>query len=41
MISVIGVATCDGLITVTPMFLSLPSSRMFLEKPSMPCLEAR
>src|SRR6476646_9455138 len=41
MIAVIGVATCDGLITVTPIFLSLPSSRMFLLKPSMPCLDAR
>src|SRR5512140_3353274 len=38
---VIGVLTCDGLMTVTPMFLPTPSSRMFLLKPIMPCLEAR
>ena len=41
MISVIGVLTCDGLITVTPIFLSLPSNKMFLLKPIMPCFEAR
>jgi hypothetical protein len=41
MISVMGVRTCEGFSTVTPIPLCMPSRRMFLLKPSMPCFDAR